>query len=279
MTSTPTYLINGHDLNNEALGWRLLRDSQVLGGVTKVLSNVTVPGRNGVIQGVPSRKGAPVVTMVVMTSGKSLEDLYALFEKNGGVGTFQRAGDTTRQAIFELASISSSGINASDGLIKVSIAIRFPSGDWRDTALTTTGPTTVTTPVQDFSVLAGISSDISDASFFLAGNWGNFQLTDLASGSWVKTIKTLSYTAGSGLLYVGTTGQAFRATTAAPWTPTSEVSDYIDVSGGGGFRITSSWTSDPASRSAALELTTTSQTSVALSVRTYNAYSLRADDL
>lgn len=279
MTATPTYLINGHDLNNDTLGWRFLRDSQVITGVTKTLSSVVVPGRNGVLQGIPAYKGAPVAPLVVMTPGRSLEALYALFEHNGGVGTFARASDTTRQAIFELASISSTGINTSDGLIKVTISVRFPTSDWRDTASTTVGPTSVTTPVQDFTMLTGISSDIIDADIFLAGNWGNFQLSDIGSGSWLKTIKTLSYTSGSGILYVGATGQAFRATTAAPWTPVSDVSDYVDVSGGGGFRISQNWTTDPGTRAAKLELTTTSQTGVALTVRTYNAYSLRADDL
>ena len=269
------YVVNEIPLDNPTFGWSLLRLSQPLTPLAKSLSSVQVPGRNGVLSGVPSFNNAPMKTLVVRTPGTSLEALYSLFTLNGGLGLFRLEDDTSRAAVFELASIDPQGINAKDELVNVTITMRFPTSDWRATAQTTLASTSVTTPVQNFDVLAGISSSIIDADIFIGGNFGNMELRDVNSGSWVKTIVTWPYVASTGILYVGSTGQAFRATTAAPWTPTADMSSYVDVSGGGGFRITPRWTSDPSDRIARLELTTTNQSGVTFRVRAYNSYALR----
>jgi hypothetical protein len=269
------YSVNSVPLDNPTFGWSLLRRTQILTGVVKNLSSVSIPGRHGVLQGVPAFKDAPTSTLVIRTPGESLEALYALFEVNGGVGLLALTEDSTRAAVFELSSIDSQGINAEDELVNVSVTLRFPTADWRDTSLTTTSSASVTDPVQEFDLFAGISSDITDADIFVGGNFGNFELEDAGSGSWLKTIQTWPHVSNTGLLYVGATGQAFRATTAAPWTPTADMSGYVDVSGGGGFRITPTWASDPSDRIATLELTTTNQSGVTFRVRAYNAYAMR----
>lgn len=269
------YSVNGVPLDNDDFGWRLLRRSQPLTATARNLSSVVVPGRNGVLAGVPSFKTAATTVLVVRTTGESLEALYSLFEKNRGIGRLELEDDSTRSTVFELASIDPQGINAEDELINVTIGLRIPSGEWRDTARTTMDSTSVTTPVQSFDFLAGIGSEIIDGDIFIGGNFGNFELEDVGSGSWIKTIQTWPHVASTGLLYVGATGQAFRATTASPWTPTADMSDYIDVSGGGGFRISPTWSSDPSDRIATLELTTTNQSGVTFRARAYNAYALR----
>lgn len=213
--------------------------------------------------------------LVVRTPGTSLEALYSLFTLNGGVGIYRLEDDTSRAAVFELVSIDPQGINAEDELINVTVTLRFPTATWRDTARTTMDSTTVTDPVQSFDVFAGIGSDISDVDVFIGGNFGNMELRDQGSGSWLKTITTWPYVASTGILFVGATGQAYRATTAAPWTPTADMSSYIDVSGGGGFRVSPVWDTDPSDRIATLELTTTNQSGVTFRVRAYNSYTLR----
>lgn len=269
------YSVNEVPLDNETYGWSLLRRTQILTSVNKNLASVDVPGRHGVLHGIPAFKGAPSSTMVIRTPGDSLEALYAVFEKNGGMGLLRLTDDDSRSAIFELQSIDPQGINAEDELVNVSVTVRFPTADWRDTVRTTTDAVTPPSPVSTFDILPGISSDIADGDIFIGGGFGNFELLDVGSGSWIKSVITWPFVAGTGLLYVGATGQAYRATEAAPWTPTADMSQYVTVSGGGGFRITPTWATDPSDRIAKLELTTTNQSGVTFRARAFNAYALR----
>lgn len=272
------YSVNGIPLDNSDFGWRMLRRSNPLNGVQKELVSVSVPGRNGVLQGIPAFKAAPTITLVIRARGEKLQALYALFEKNGGLGRFELTDDSTRYAIFELASIEAQGINAFDELVDVSVTLRFPTADWRSSDVVTMGPFSPATPVAEYNVFTATTSDITDADIFIAGNFGNFELLDGGSGSWLKTVKTWPHEAGTGLLYVSATGQAFRANTATPWNPTSDMSDYVDVSGGGGFRLTPTWEDDPEESGVDLTLTTTNQSGVTFTVRAREAYSLRADE-
>lgn len=269
------YTVNEIALDNPTFGWTLMRGTQLLNIITKELSSVGIPGRRGVLHGIPSYNGAPVATVVVRTGKAGLEPLYSLFTANGGNGVLRLTADTSRATEFELAAINPQGLIWEDELIDVTISLRFSTAAWRDTAATITSAVTPSGPVEAFTMLPGISADISDADIFVSGNFGNFELQDVGSGSWLKTVLTWPYVASTGLLYVGSTGQAFRATTAAPWTPTADMSSYVDVSGGGGFRITPTWSSDPSDRLASLELTTTNQSGVTYRVRATNAYELR----
>lgn len=270
------YKVNGVALDDTSRGWYMLRRSQILNSVSKSLSAVSIPGRNGVLPGVPAFRGATTSMIVMRCPGTELENLYALFLQNGGTGLLELADDSSRVAVFELASIDPQGINAKDELVNVSITLRFPTAEWRDTTQTVSAPSSVTDPVETFDILPDISSDITDMDIFIGGNFGNFELEDVGSGSWLHSVLSWPYVAGTGLLYVGATGQAFRATTASPWVPVTDMSQYVDVSGGGGFRITPTLIGgDPSDRIAQLELTTTSQTSLTFGFRATNSYALR----
>lgn len=269
------YTVNEIPLDNETFGWTLMRGTQLLTTVTKDLSVIGVPGRRGLIRGVPSYNGAPVATIVIRTGKTGLEPLYSLFTANDGNGTLRLTADVDRITLFELASISAQGLIYEDELIDVSISLRFSTASWRDTTQTITASATPASPVHTFTLLPNIGADITDGDVFIGGNFGNFQLKDKGSGSWVKSVLTWPYVAGTGLLYVGATGEAFRANTATPWTPTATMSNYVDVSGGGGFRITPTWTTDPSVRIASLELTTTNQSGVTYRIRATNAYEVR----
>jgi len=270
------YEVNGIPLDNPTYGWSLLRRTQLLTSVTKSLTNITIPGRNGVLSGVPTFAGSPIATLVIRSPGEHLETLYALFTQNGGVGYLALEADSTRQAMFELASIDAQGILWEDSVATVTIGVRFPGGCWRDVDLTTVAPADVDTASTIWDVFSGIGADIEDANIVVLGNFGNFQLTDSGSGSWVKTVTAWPHVAGTGLLYVGATGQAFRVNDSAPWTPVSDMSGYVDVSGGGGFRISPFLpTGEPNNRVGRLTLVVTNTSGVDFGVRGRNAYALR----
>lgn len=270
------YTVNGVELDSyDTFGWYMLRRSQVLNDLVKQLTSVSVPGRPGVLSGIPAFANAHNVIIVMRCKGEALEALYTLFSQNGGVGTLELTDNNDRVAVFELASIESQGINAKDELITVSITIRFPTAEWRATSVTTQAPASVVNPIETFDILDGISSEIRDMDIFIGGDFDNFSLEDVGSGSWLHTTQTWP-ALGDGLLYVGSTGQAFVASSAAPWTPMDDASEFIDVSGGGGFRITPFLIAgNPSDRIARLELTTTSQTDLTFGFRATNAYVLR----
>lgn len=272
------YTVNEVELDNPDKGWRLLRRTQVVNAVNKNLSSVEIPGRHGVLQGIPAFNAAPTPTLVMRSSGKHLEELYALFSLNGGRGILRVTEDESRAAVFELASMSTEGITAGDELVTVTITLRLPTADWRSTNLIEE-TITVSGAVTNAELFEGISADIADAGIFVGGNFGNLNLTDIGSGSWIKTVKTWPNIASTGLLINTQTGQAFRATTANPWSPTDDMSEYIDVSGGGGFRITPTWDTDPSDRVAKLKLTVTNSSGVTFKVRALNAFAIRNGDI
>lgn len=270
------YMVNEVPLDNPARGWRLLRRTQAIAGLTRELSSVSVPGRHGVLPGVPSFRGAPTATFVIRCSGAEVENVVALFDQDGGQGVLRLEDDMTRAAAFELASVDVQGITAFDELVTVTATVRFPSADWRATAPTVVGPTSITTAQTTFELFPGISSDIRDMDIFIGGNFGNFEVRDVTTGAWLKSVGTIPFVSGSGLLYVGATGQAFRATTANPWVPTADLTNLVDVSGGGGLRFTPTVTTPGSSdRVAKVRLTVTNTSGVTFTTRANNAYVMR----
>lgn len=272
------YTVNGVQLDNTGYGWSFLRASTMLTGVTKNLSNTAVPGKNGVLSRIRAYRGAPSATIVIKTPGTALDNLYNLFNQNGGVGFLELTADTTRAALFEVQSIDSAGRTAADSTVVVTIVVRFPTADWRDVAETVIAPATVADSPHALTLLTGISAEISDMDVFVGGNFGTFTLTD-SQGSWLSTRGTWPYVASTGILYQGSTGRAFRATTAAPWTPGADMSGYIDFSSGGGFNITPDPASGIDTPHASLSLVTGARTSLTFGLRAYNAYLLRNGDV
>jgi hypothetical protein len=214
------------------------------------------------------------------STGDAIDALYALFYQNGGVGYLSLMDDPDRHALFELTSMDVQGIDAMDELNTVTIGLRFPTADWRSVDELIYTPTAVTDAIATFELYDGIGAEITDADIFVGGNFGNFELTDEGTGSWLKTIVTWPYVAGTGMLYVAGSGRAFRANVSAPWTPLSEMTSYVDQSGGGGFRISPAPVGlDPFTRHASLELVTSSQASLTFGLRARNAYLVRNGDL
>lgn len=268
------YLVNGVPLENDELGWQFLPGTKPFGGISISLASITVPGRPGNVN-VPGTRAAPRLTFVMRVAELGIEPLLILLRSAPSVISY---GD--RSAVFTLLAISDPElIPDDDGFYKVAVIIEIPGAAWRD-EVQVFGPTVIANPVQEITLLDGISAEVFDADVFVSGLFGQFEIVDPASGTWVRTVKPWAGSADTGLLFVGSTGQAFAANAASPWVPTSDAGDFVDQSGGGGFRITPELpTSDPTVRRGRLRLTTLEQTSVTIRVRAAGAYLIRAGAL
>lgn len=263
------YSINGIALHDQTRGWRILRDgTNTQGGITKTQNRVTIPGRPG-YKPAPSTYTEQLIIFVVRTTRAGLEPLLTLCE---AATTLSRTDDPTKEAYVELVSALPSSDAPMDAMFDVTIALSAYEGVWRDVAAVTVGPTTIASPVQAFNILSGLSGPIFDGDIFIRGVFGEFTLVD-AAGSFLKTTKAWPGSSTTGLLYSGSTNQAFLANESSPWTPVSDRSQYVDVSGNGGFRMTPQMVSgNPSVRQVELSLTTLTQTSTTFRVRAKRAY-------
>lgn len=264
------YSINGVPLHEGHTGWRILRDgTNTQGGITNALSKVPMPGRPG-YNPAPYTFTEQVVILIVRTPRNRLDALLALC---GDARVLTRTDDPTKTARIELASALPSGDAPFDGVFDVTITLSLYDGVWRDAEATIFGAAGITSPTQQFQLLVGQSAPIHDADVFIRGIFGEFTLRD-SGGSWLKTIRAIpGQTAARGLFWSGSSGQAFIANESAPWTPISDASQYVDVSGNGGFRLTPLLVDgNPNNRRVDLTLTTLSQTSTTLRVRAKRAY-------
>lgn len=264
------YSINGVPLDEGVSGgWRVLRTgTNTQGGITNSLNKVPVPERPG-YNPAPHTFTEQIVVFNVHTPWDRLDELLALC---GDAHTLTRTDDSTKEARIQLASAIPSSEMPCDNKFKVTVTLVLYEGVWRDVSAVVEGPTDITSPTQSFTMLGGLSAPIYDADVFIRGVFGEFVLTD-SGGSFLKTTTAWPGTASTGLLYVGSTGQAFLANESNPWVPVSDAGQYVDVSGNGGFRLTPAFVSgDPANRRVELTLTTLTQTSTTLRVRAKRAY-------
>ena len=267
------YLINDVNLDDPSRGWELLRGgTNIIPGITKSVSQVTVPGYDGYFRA-PSDKVAPPLILRVKSSLSSLEALLALVDSP--TLTVKKSDDLTREVPAELLSALTSGEFPEDEKVYLTITLNLFGTAWRDVDSTTYGPTTVADPIQSFVVMDGLSAPVRDMDIFLSGVFDQFELED-SNGSWLKSTAAWSGSGTTGMLYVGATGQVFVANTSDPWVPVSDAGHLVDVSGGGGFKITPEIVGgNPDVRQGRLTLTTLDQTSVALTIRGKGAYAMQ----
>jgi len=263
------YSINGVVLNEGHNGWRILRDgTNTQGGVTNTLSKVNAPLRGGYIPA-PHTFGEQIIVLQMRTPRTRLDDLLNLADS---AKTLTRDDDATKVLRVELLSAIPSSDMPFDSQFDVTITLSAYDGVWRDATAVDVGPVTIASTPQTITLLSGISAPGQDGLIFLGGVFGQFVLKD-AGGSWLKTTQAWPGTSTTGLLYNGDTGQAFKSNTSDPFTPIADMSQYIDVSGNGGFKLTPQIVSgNPAVRQVSLSLTTTTQSGVTLKVRAKSAY-------
>lgn len=248
------------------------RGTNPLSGITQRNTSVVIPGRSGYIPG-PSTTEAPLLVLAVTTPREHLATLYAVLNKRPL--RLSITGDTSREAICELQSALPSSSAPSDAVVRLTITLKIPGGTWRDVTPTIAG-FLVANASQTMTLLSGIDAPIRDMDLFLKGDFGNMQMTD-SGGSYLKTVKTWPGSGSTGLLFNGSSGQAWFANASAPWTPVSDASEYVDMSGGGGFQLTPEMVGgDPSNRQARVTLQTTAQVDTTLEIRAHNAYLLGA---
>lgn len=264
--------INGIALHDQTRGWKIMRDGtngQV--GVTKGLNKTANPGRPGYTPAPSTWTEGVVILQLRITHRTQLEPLLALCR---AAATLTRSDDATKEMYVELASAIPSSDAPFDDAQDVTITLSAWQGVWRDVTTVVSGPTSITTPTQVVDMLSDISADVFDPDVFVRGVFGQFTLVD-SGGSFLKTRRAWSGSSSTGLLYIGSTQQAFLAAESDPWTPISDASQYIDTSPNGGFRLTPKMASgNPASRQVELTLTTLTQTSTTLRVRAKRSYGM-----
>jgi len=263
------YNLNGIALHDATRGWRIMRGgTNTKIGITNSLTQVAAPGRNG-YRPAPHTFREQMFVFVVRTTLEGLEPLLALC---AAAHTLTRTDDATRMARVELASAMPSSDAPRDSMQDVAITFVAYEGVWRDVNAPTASPIGVTSPVQTITMLSDLSAPIDDADIFIRGVFGQFTLLD-SGGSWLKTTMSWPGSSSTGLLYAGSTGQAFLANESSPWVPVTDRSQYVDVSGNGGLKLTPNLVSgNPAVREVSFKLTTLSQTSTTIRVRAKRAY-------
>lgn len=267
------YSINGialHDFSGR--GWRIMRSgTNTQQGVTKTLNKTANPGRPGYTPAPSTWTEGVVVLQMRVEHRTQLDSLLALCR---AATTLTRTDDPTKEMYVELASAIPSSDAPYDDAQDVTITLSAWQGVYRDVTAVIVGPTAITSPVQTFDMLSDISADVFDPDVFVRGVFGQFTLVD-SGGSFLKTRRAWSGSSSTGLLYIGSTQQAFFAAESDPWTPVSDASQYVDTSPNGGFRLTPQMIlGDPASRQVELTLTTLTQTSTTLRVRAKRAYGM-----
>jgi hypothetical protein len=268
------YSINGIALHDRTRGWAILRaGTNTQGGITKTLSKATVPGRPGYKPG-PSTFTEQALVFVVSCTREGLDSLLALCD---AATTLTRTDDPTKVAFVELASAIPSGDAPMDAKFEVSITLIAYQGAWRDVSFPApnsdgTQSVAVTSPTQTIVNLVGLSAPVSDMQVFIGGQFGEMTLVD-SGGSFLKTTRAWPGTSSHGLLFNGSTSQAYLSNLSSPWVPVSDASQYIDTSGNGGFRLTPKMVSgNPADRRVELTLTTLAQTSTTFRIKAKRAY-------
>jgi hypothetical protein len=270
------YSINGIALHDSTRGWRILRaGTQTQGGITKQLTKVSTPGRPGYTPG-PSTFTEQAIIFVVQTTRSGLEALLNLADMARTLSLTTPEG-VEKEAKVELASAIPGGEYVMDSKFEVTITLIAFEGVWRDKNYDATLDGSVSTPitsaVQVMYPMPGIGAPVYDAQIFIGGIFGQMNLIDIQSGSWLKTTRAWPGNAGNGLLWNGASNQAFISNVASPWVAVADASQYVDTSGNGGFRIEPTPVSgNPAVRLATLQLATLTQTSTTFRIRAKRAY-------
>lgn len=277
------YIINGVNMGRASLnpmGWAIMRDgTSQLGGITKEINKVSVPGYDGYFQA-PSTRTEQVLVFNIRTPRESLEALLAVLDHVGYDSNFPTLGvlevsvASGKAAYFECASAIPNSGDPNDATVDVTATLNIPYGGWRDKDTTETSHTIAANPTVVSDIATGLSLPIRDMDVFLQGDVGTMQINDSA-GSWLRTTSDYVFSSGYGLFYQGSTGRAFQATTGSPWTPTADAGFAVDVSGGG-FKLTPKFDpTTPGTRSAEVTVLSTLLTSVAVKFRLRGAYALK----
>lgn len=277
------YILNGINIGRASanpFGWAAMRaGTSQLGGITKRITKVEVPGYDGYFQS-PSTRTEQMLIFNIRSPRENVDTLMALLAHTGYDANFPTYGrievstDPGKAAYYELVSAIPSSDRPNDSMVDVTATLSIPYGGWRNIATSEASISILTNPQIVTAVGVGMSLPVRDADIFIQGNVGTMQIND-SKGSFLRTTAAYTYVAGTGIYYQGSTGRAFFAANASPWVSTGDAGHTIDASGGG-FQMTPYFdASTPQTRSARLTVLSTLLTGITLKVRWRNAYVLR----
>jgi|GEM_PF-1830881 len=277
------YSINGVNMGSRSsnpMGWAILRGgTQQLGGITRSVSKVNVPGYDGYFQ-VPSTRTEQVLIFNIETPRENLDSLLAVLAHTGydsnfpTLGSIEVSTSAGTAAYYDLLSAIPGSDDSNDRTVSVTATLNIPYGGWRDKSTTESSHNINLAPTVITSLASGLSLPIRDMDVFIEGNVGTMQIND-SGGSWLRTTSSYVYQSGRGIMFQGSTGRAFSATNNSPWSSLGDLSHAVDISGGG-FKLTPKF--NPATlgtRSASISVLSLSLSGVTVKFRLRRAYSVR----
>lgn len=261
------YTLNGHPLDNPALGWAVSRTSEWVAPASFERTALNVPGVHGSVP-MPGRQSAPALAVTVHSPHTGLTGLLTLLkqpalmlEKRGQAGT----------AVVEVASVTPTRLSLGENpTFEVSIVFNIPGIDYRDVESTVT--TVLDAGSKTVSVFPGISGIVTDSVIRLT-DCVNPRVQDSA-GSWFSYNGSIS--SGQYLRFHAASGRAWM-TSGDSWSGGTEVSAS---SIGLGPRphylaVTPEFSLTPATRRGKLTVSTSSRGSnAAIAVRGRNAFAV-----
>jgi len=259
------FSVNGIALTDNARGWGVLTDSNPLASLTNEVESITIPGRDGVVS-IETDTAARFGKLVVDTPATNLEALLALLRSPGA--SLARTATPSRSIAFECMEASPEPLDTNMTLYEVEFTLRYPYPFMRDTSVGTSAAAALSASTVNVAAFTGLSAVVPDAIVRVKGSATGLRVQD-TRGGWFEYSPNIP--SGSYLRFHADTGRAW-VTTSDVWTGGTEVTGDIDFGGPRGwFEISPKFT-DPASREARLDVTTTARSGATIEFRGRAAY-------
>ncbi len=192
-----TILLNGIDLDNNAMGSHLNDDAKPFAGVSPRVDTFTRAGRDGNIA-LPQSDESPFLVYGITVPHENVSALMMLLR--AAKQTLTHRGLT---AEAEPPSVSLSGTDIAQA--QFTVTWRVPGMFWRD-AEATTSPVALTTSGQVVRLMAGLTAPVRDSKIRIHGGLTGVVVQD-SSGSAFQYTGVIP--AASWLVYDTATGKAF----------------------------------------------------------------------
>jgi hypothetical protein len=188
-TTPPSLIVNGIDLTNPTYGWTISENTAPIAALTRSLTGVTLPGRNGVVMGIPTYYEAPTIPIAVFTPRENAGVLIALFTQYGSqASTLVDTRDPTRAIDFELASTTTNRVDAYDNTVELILSIRLSGVFWRDVTATSVscnpiGTTNYSNELSMTMPWTNQTAPVGDATVSMTGPFTTCNVHDVVDGS------------------------------------------------------------------------------------------------
>lgn len=218
------YRINGVDLNNSALGWKLKRTSATRPTIANRVTSLVVTGRDG-FEHMPTMREETSMMFVIDVPNSSLDPLLALMTQQELTITHEDKPGV--QAKGRLLSATPEASHRALEWDRYAFLVEIPLGKWEATTETTSAFVTPTTGGTALDVFPGLTAPVQGGYVRFRGPLTNPQVID-SSGAHVSVYGDIA--AGTYVRYDLRTARAW-ATTSDTWTGGTEVSGTINTGG------------------------------------------------